>query len=39
VLRWNALSIFRVPQPHLVSLVSPWAGENRIAITGWFLAR
>ncbi len=37
--RWNALSIFRVPQLHLVSLVSPWAGEDRLAITGWFLAR
>ncbi len=37
--RWNALSIFRVPQLHLVSLVSPWAGEERLAITGWFLAR
>ena len=37
--RWNALSIFRVPQLHLVSLVSPWAGEDRLAITGWFLAK
>jgi len=37
--RWNALSIFRVPQLHHVSLVSPWAGEHRLAITGWFLAR
>lgn len=37
--RWNTLSIFKVPQSHLVSLVSPWAGEDRLAITGWFLAR
>ncbi|MBS0194522.1 MAG: 2OG-Fe(II) oxygenase [Proteobacteria bacterium] len=37
--RWNTLSIFRVPQLHLVSLVSPWAGEDRLAITGWMLAR
>jgi Rps23 Pro-64 3,4-dihydroxylase Tpa1-like proline 4-hydroxylase len=37
--RWNALSIFKVPQTHMVSLVSPWAGEERLAITGWFLAR
>jgi Rps23 Pro-64 3,4-dihydroxylase Tpa1-like proline 4-hydroxylase len=37
--RWNSLSIFKVPQSHLVSLVSPWAGEDRLAITGWFLAR
>ena len=37
--RWNTLSMFKVPQPHLVSLVSPWAGENRLAITGWMLVR
>lgn len=37
--RWNALSIFRVPQLHQVTLVSPWAGEDRLSITGWFLAR
>lgn len=36
---WNHLSLFRVPQPHSVSLVSPWALEPRLAITGWFLAR
>lgn len=35
--RWNSLSIFRVPQSHSVSLVSPWAGEERLAITGWML--
>ncbi|MBS0211873.1 MAG: 2OG-Fe(II) oxygenase [Proteobacteria bacterium] len=37
--RWNTLSIFRVPQLHLVSLVAPWAGADRLAITGWMLAR
>ena len=37
--RWNSLSIFRVPQSHSVSLVTPWAGEDRLAITGWFLKR
>jgi len=37
--RWNTLSIFRVPQLHHVTLVSPWAGEDRLAITGWMLAR
>ena len=37
--RWNSLSLFRVPALHAVSLVSPWAGEERLAITGWFLAR
>lgn len=35
--RWNSLSIFRVPQAHSVSLVTPWAGEDRLAITGWML--
>jgi Rps23 Pro-64 3,4-dihydroxylase Tpa1-like proline 4-hydroxylase len=33
--RFNALNIFRVPQPHSVSLVAPFAGQNRYAITGW----
>lgn len=37
--RWNSLSLFRVPQAHSVSLVAPWAGEDRLAITGWFLRR
>ena len=36
---WNSLSLFRVPQSHTVSLVAPWAGEDRLAITGWFLAK
>ncbi len=36
---WNHLSLFRVPQSHSVSLVSPWAGQPRLAITGWFLAK
>lgn len=35
--RWNSLSMFKVPQSHSVSLVSPWAVEPRLAITGWFL--
>ncbi|GHD02281.1 proline hydroxylase [Novosphingobium pokkalii] len=33
--RHNALHLFRVPQPHSVSLVAPFAGEPRLAITGW----
>lgn len=33
--RWNALNLFRVPQPHSVSLVTPFAGAERFAITGW----
>jgi len=35
--RWNTLSLFRVPQRHQVTLVAPWAGEPRHAITGWWL--
>lgn len=37
--RWNSLSLFRVPQRHQVTLVSPWAGRPRHAITGWWLSR
>jgi SM-20-related protein len=37
--RWNSLSLFRVPQRHQVTLVSPWAAQPRHAITGWWLAR
>jgi Rps23 Pro-64 3,4-dihydroxylase Tpa1-like proline 4-hydroxylase len=33
---WNSLSLFRVPQPHQVSLVTPWAKQDRLSITGWF---
>lgn len=35
--RWNTLSLFRVPQRHQVTMVAPWAGQNRYAITGWML--
>lgn len=35
--RWNTLSIFAVPAGHAVSLVPPWAGEDRLSITGWLL--
>lgn len=34
---WNSLSLFRVPQRHQVTLVSPWARQPRLAITGWWL--
>lgn len=37
--RWNSLSLFRVPQRHQVTLVSPWAAQPRHAVTGWWLAR
>lgn len=36
--RWNSLSLFKVPAGHAVSLVAPWAGEERLAITGWALS-
>lgn len=36
--RFNSLSLFKVPQGHAVSMVAPWAGEPRLAITGWFMA-
>jgi Rps23 Pro-64 3,4-dihydroxylase Tpa1-like proline 4-hydroxylase len=36
--RWNTLSLFSVPAGHAVSLVAPWASEERLAITGWLLA-
>jgi len=35
--RWNSLSLFRVPQRHQVTLVTPWAAAPRHAITGWWL--
>ena len=33
--RYNSLTIFRVPQFHCVSMVTPWAGAGRYSITGW----
>lgn len=35
--RWNTLSLFAVPAGHAVGLVAPWAGEDRLSITGWWL--
>lgn len=32
---FNAIHLFRVPQVHSVSLVAPFAGSARHAITGW----
>jgi len=34
--RFNVLNIFPVPQRHFVSFVTPFAGEPRYSITGWF---
>lgn len=36
--RWNTLSLFAVPADHIVSMVMPWARQDRLAITGWWLA-
>ncbi|TPG40540.1 proline hydroxylase [Sphingomonas koreensis] len=33
---FNALTLFSVPQSHSVSFVAPYAGAERISITGWF---
>lgn len=32
---FNALNLFRVPQPHMVTPVAPFAGRPRLSITGW----
>ena len=37
--RFNALSLFTVPQPHSVSFVAPYAGAARISVTGWLRTR
>lgn len=36
--RMNALNLFRVPQKHAVSLVTPFAMAPRYSITGWIRA-
>lgn len=33
---FNSLSLFRVPAPHFVSMVTPWSEEPRLSITGWW---
>lgn len=33
---FNRLTVLKVPQPHAVSVVSPFAQGARLAITGWF---
>lgn len=32
---FNALNLFRTPQLHSVSAVAPFAGGNRLSVTGW----
>lgn len=36
---YNSLSIFKVPQNHFVSHVSPLAKNQRLGITGWLLSK
>jgi SM-20-related protein len=35
---FNTLNLFSVPQAHSVSMVTPFAREKRLALTGWFTA-
>jgi len=35
---FNSISLFSVPQTHFVSYVPPFAGGERLAITGWLIA-
>lgn len=37
--KFNALNLFRVPQQHAVSFVTPSAPSSRYSITGWLRAR
>jgi len=37
--RWNAINILKVPQPHAVSFVSPFARGARFSITGWMRSK
>lgn len=37
--KFNSLSLLKVPQPHSVSQVSLFAGDDRLAITGWLRGR
>jgi len=36
--RWRAFNVFKVPQPHAVSAVAPFANAHRYSITGWMRA-
>ena len=37
--RFNRLVLFKVGQPHSVSFVAPYAGGDRLSITGWLRTR
>lgn len=36
---FNALNLFMIGQPHLVSCVAPFAGADRYSVTGWLRRR
>ncbi len=36
---WNAINLLKVPQPHYVSFVAPYASAGRFSVTGWMRAR
>jgi Rps23 Pro-64 3,4-dihydroxylase Tpa1-like proline 4-hydroxylase len=36
---FNAINLFRVPQPHLVTQVASYAGADRLSVTGWLRSR
>lgn len=36
---FNSLTLFKVPQPHSVSIVTSFAGAPRLSVTGWLRAR
>lgn len=36
---WNAINILKLPQPHYVSIVAPYAGAGRYSVTGWMRER
>ena len=36
--RFNALNLFKVPRPHSVSYVAPYAPYRRYSVTGWLRA-
>lgn len=36
---FNSLRVFAVPVPHSVSYVAPFAGKQRVSVTGWLRAQ
>lgn len=35
---WNVINVLKVPQPHFVSFVAPYASGSRCSVTGWMRA-